>query len=535
METDCIHFKDTGYFSKIILDYLAESENLIPFYSYSPQLDSFAEVIRKKQFSEKNRKILHASLSQQYEKDGIRLKRFEQVQKNIDLLLESNTYTVTTGHQLCLFTGPLYFIYKIVSAIKLAQTLTEKFPDQNFVPIYWMATEDHDFAEINHFNFKGKRYEWNSNEKGAVGRMKTEGIAKVFESFSTALTDYSTHSSQLKDLFEKAYLKHDNLAAATRYLVNELFAEYGVIVLDGDDVSLKTIFAPIVKRELLTEFSSQYVEEQSAQLEKLYKIQVNPREINLFYLTDGDRSRIVKENGTYFINETSISFSEVEMLDELEKHPEKFSPNVLLRPVYQETILPNLAYIGGGGELAYWFQLKSTFDAVEIPLPMLILRNSVMWMDVKQTKAFDKLTIDLPQLFLEEGVLTKEWVKENSVHDLSLAKESAKNSQFFDELMQKATSIDGSLKAHVEAVQTKQQKVLANLSDKMIRAERRQQKENTDRISYLKETLFKNRGLQERQANFSEIYIKEGKGMIDKLLSRFEVPTQEFLVVKEVQ
>ncbi|MBL4710191.1 MAG: bacillithiol biosynthesis cysteine-adding enzyme BshC [Flavobacteriales bacterium] len=532
METDCIDFKDTGYFSKIILDYLAGNEALAPFYSYSPELDSFAEVIQKKHFSDENRQVLHASLLNQYERDGIKLKRVETVATNIQALAKSNTYTVTTGHQLSLFTGPLYFIYKIVSAIKLARTLTKKHPDQNFVPVYWMATEDHDFVEVNHFNFQGKRYEWNSEQKGAVGRMKTEGLASVFEVFRTELTDYSSNAEELKNLFEKAYLKHDNLAAATRFLVNELFAEYGLVIIDGDDVSLKTIFAPIVKKELLTEFSSQHVAEQSAQLEKRYKIQVNPREINLFYLSEGDRNRIVKEKGAYFVNDTSISFTEAEILEELEKHPENFSPNVLLRPVYQEAILPNLAYIGGGGELAYWFQLKSTFEAVEIPLPMMILRNSVMWMDAKQSKAFDKLDIKLQQLFLDEGVLTKKWVKQHSDHDLSLAEESKMNQQFFTELLQKAESIDVTLKAHVEAVQTKQQRALTNLSEKLIRAERRQQKEATDRIAFLKDTLFKNRGLQERQANFSEVYLREGKGMIDDLLEEFEVPTQEFLLVR---
>ena len=532
MEAEYISLKDSGYFSKIILDYLAEISDLKEFYSLSPSVENFKDAIEKKQFPEANRRVLVQSLKEQYKSDGIKLDKDKIVLSNLNELEEANTFTVTTGHQLCLFTGPLYFIYKIVSTIKLCDTLKLKYPGFNFVPVYWMATEDHDFEEVNHFYAGNRKFEWQTEQKGAVGRMKLSELESTTLEFEKSLTDYSSNSEDLNRLFRSAYSKHSTLAAATRFLVHELFRDYGVVIVDGDDQELKGLFAPIVKKELLEEFSAKEVAAQSEELSKKYKIQVNPREINFFYLTDNSRERIVKENDYYVVNDTSISFSEQEILLELEKHPERFSPNVLLRPVYQETILPNLAYIGGGGELAYWFQLKTTFEEAGIPMPMLVLRNSVTWLNEKQTKVFRKLGISNKQLFLKAGVLMKEWVKENSTLDLELNEQKREQQIFYKDLVAMATKSDASLEKHVQALAAKQLKSIEQLSEKLIRAERRKSGKAQDRVHYLKETLFLNDGLQERRLNFSEIYLKEGKKMIPKLLGAFETPTKDFLIIK---
>tara|TARA_B110000503_G_scaffold143455_1_gene244980 strand:+ start:194 stop:1813 length:1620 start_codon:yes stop_codon:yes gene_type:complete len=532
MKADCISFEESGYFSKIILDYLANSSDLQDFYSLYPSLDNFKHAIEHKNFSHENRTILGHSLKEQYKKDGLKLRQDGKVLANLNKLEIENTYTITTGHQLCLFTGPLYFIYKIVSTIKLCENLSSHYPDFNFVPVYWMATEDHDFDEANHFNVADRTFKWQTEQKGAVGRMELSEMESTTFEFEKWLTNYSTHAEELKRLFQQAYAKHKTLAAATRYLVHELFSDYGVVIVDGDDQKLKSLFAPIVKKELQEEFSAKAVEMQSQSLSSKYKIQVNPREINLFYLTDNSRERIVKENGVFVVNGTSISFTEEEILRELENHPERFSPNVLLRPVYQETILPNLAYIGGGGELAYWFQLKTTFEQAEIPMPMLVLRNSVVWLNEKQTKVFHKLGITNQQLFLAEGVLMKEWVKGNSALELELSDQKQTQNTFYQELENMATAIDPSLEKHVKALGAKQLKTIEKLSEKLIRAERRKATTAQQRISFLKDTLFQNNGLQERRLNFSEIYLSQGKGMIDDLLNSFTTQTKDFLILK---
>ncbi|MGG7036318.1 MAG: bacillithiol biosynthesis cysteine-adding enzyme BshC, partial [Flavobacterium sp.] len=386
MPTDCISYHKSGYFSNLILDYLDEKPEVNAFYNRFPNIENFnpetGQITEKqKNFNPENRAILVSALENQY----LNFQVSEKVKTNILLLSDAKTFTVTTGHQLNLFTGPLYFLYKIISTINLCSELKQAYPDYHFVPVYWMATEDHDFEEIDHFSFKNVKIKWDKESHGPVGRLSTEGLAEVFTVFSENL-GLGQNADSLKNLFEEAYLKHVNLAGATRHLANELFGSKGLIILDGDDISLKKAFAPFVKNELLQQTSFHKVSETNALLEKNYDVQVNPREINLFYLEDHLRERILFENNRYKINNTDLIFSKQEIIDLVEKNPEKFSPNVILRPLYQEVVLPNLCYIGGGGELAYWLQLKSTFEANNISFPVLLLRNSALLCTQKQTE-----------------------------------------------------------------------------------------------------------------------------------------------------
>ena len=164
----------------------------------------------------------------------------EATTENINSLENEETFTITTGHQLNLFTGPLYFLYKIISTINLTETLTEQFPNQRFVPVFWMATEDHDFEEINYFNFKEEKVTWDRPNGGAVGRFSLEGLQEVHANFSQQLGD-TKNAIFLSQLFKKAYVSHSNLADATRYIANELFKSYGLVILDADDQRLKNI------------------------------------------------------------------------------------------------------------------------------------------------------------------------------------------------------------------------------------------------------------------------------------------------------
>ncbi|MGB0892051.1 MAG: bacillithiol biosynthesis protein BshC, partial [Flavobacteriaceae bacterium] len=232
MKITHIPFQDTGFFSKTMKDYLEKDNKMKPFYNNFPDINGFKKQIEEKQssFLKENRTVLLEALKQQYKNVAIS----DKTQENINSLSLENTFTVTTGHQLNLFTGPLYFLYKIMCAVNLAEELSEKFPNQNFVPVYWMATEDHDFDEINYFNFKGKKIQWNREDGGAVGRFSTKGLENVYNKFSNQLGD-SRNAQYLKELFYKGYIEHNNLADATRYIANELFAEYGLVIVDGDD------------------------------------------------------------------------------------------------------------------------------------------------------------------------------------------------------------------------------------------------------------------------------------------------------------
>ena len=527
MPSDCISYQKSGYFTKLIVDYLDEKSELKSLYKRFPKLENFKEQIEEKQenFPLENRTILVSELEKQY----ANFKISDATKNHIKLLNNSNTFTLTTGHQLNLFTGPLYFIYKIVSTINLCKQLKKEYPNHDFVPVYWMATEDHDFEEINYFNFKNKKIQWQRESSGPVGRLSTEGLKEVLSQFSNEVGT-SENANFLKELFEKSYLNHSNLADATRYLANELFKDEGLVILDGDSIALKKTFVSYVKEELLHQTSFQKVTETANQLTN-YKIQVNPREINLFYIEDTLRERIVLENGIYKVNNTNITFTEIEILAEIENHPEKFSPNVILRPLYQEVVLPNLCYIGGGGELAYWLELKSNFDANKITYPMLLLRNSVVTITSKQAEKADKLELSYAELFANQQELFNQKTKEFSkfIIDFSEQKEALKKQ--FEALYTIANQTDKSFSGAVKAQEIKQIKGLENLEKRLLRAEKRIHKDRLQRILVLQNEIFPNQSLQERKANFSEFYLEYGDTFLKKILSELKPLDQEFKVI----
>ncbi|MCL9805744.1 bacillithiol biosynthesis cysteine-adding enzyme BshC [Flavobacterium amniphilum] len=527
MPTDCINYQNSGYFSKLIVDYLDRKPELQSLYHRFPDIGNFLSQIEEKKsnFPVENRVVLVESLLQQNKKIVLS----EDSLHNIELLKETNTFTITTGHQLNLFTGPLYFIYKIVSTINLSRQLKAKHPDYNFVPVYWMATEDHDFDEINHFTFRNTKIKWNKASSGPVGRLTTDGLDEVYTQFEKEL-GIGDNAAYLKELFRKAYLEHETLTDATRFIANELFKEEGLVIIDGDDVNLKKLFAPFVKRELTEQLSFQKVSETNEKL-KNYDIQVNPREINLFYIEDKLRERIVFEKGEYSVNNTQIKFSESEILTELENHPEKFSPNVILRPLYQEVILPNLCYIGGGGEIAYWLQLRSNFESNNITFPILLVRNSVLIASEKQVQKIDKLELSWGDLFTKQQDLINTKTKELSNLTIDFSEQKAFLRQQFTVLNDIAKKTDPSFTGAVQAQQVKQIKGLENLEKRLLKAEKRILSDQLERISLIQNELFPNQGLQERKQNFSEFYIESGALLISKLLTGLNPLEQKFSIL----
>ena len=527
MPTDCISYQESNYFSKLIVDYLDKKTETQSLYHRFPSLENFKLQLEEKgnNFNPAHRNTLAAVLEAQYRS----VNTSEATRQHIALLKEANTFTITTGHQLNLFTGPLYFLYKIVSTINLAKELKAAYPDYNFVPVYWMATEDHDFEEINYFNFKNKKIKWNKESHGPVGRLSTEGLENVFDVFSKEL-GIGDHAEYLRQLFKNAYLKQDNLADATRFLANELFREQGLVIIDADNASLKKLFVPYLKKELLEQYAFGKVTE-TAGLLKSYTVQVNPREINLFYIEDNLRERIVFENGKYIVNTTSRTFTESELLTELESHPEKFSPNVIMRPLYQEVILPNLCYIGGGGELAYWFELKSLFEASNVTFPILLLRNSALIATVKQAQKADNLQLSWSDLFTRQGELVTAKTKAFSEFTIDFTEQKNHLSQQFKNLMDMANRTDASFYGAVKAQETKQVKGLENLEKRLLKAEKRQHEEKLRRITDLQNELFPNQSLQERFANFSEFYLEFGPALNDTLLKQLKPLEQEFSVL----
>ncbi|MFT4031799.1 MAG: bacillithiol biosynthesis cysteine-adding enzyme BshC [Siphonobacter sp.] len=514
MQVSCIPLAVTRQFSSLFRDFISGKESLKPFYGEFPDLEGFKKQIERKQFDSAKRRTLVAALEKQYA--GI------QPKPDFQRLLSDKTFTVTSGHQLNIFTGPLYVIFKLVTAINLAKRLKQEFPDYEFVPVYWMATEDHDFEEINHFRLSGKTYTWHTEQKGGVGRMNPKELASLFKEIPERLP-----------VFEKAYLDHDTLADAVRYYINELFGSEGLICLDADEATLKTEFHTVIEDDVFNHTACQLVQEQSAKLEELgYKQQVMPREINFFYLQDGLRERFVPKEKGIGVNDTNLSFSTEEIRNLLEKSPEVFSPNVILRPVYQEVILPNLAYLGGPGELAYWLQLKPVFEYYQIPYPILMPRNFAMLISRATQRRIQNLDLTTEELFADETRLRRQYVERHAAYSLDIQPELEQILQALETMRDKAVKVNATLDGHIKAETQKLKNWADRLERRLFASEAQNQETAIRQLSELKAHLFPGGGLQERTDNFLNFSLAN-PAFIQELLSIFDPFEYQFYILTE--
>lgn len=509
----------TGQFSPLFLDYIRQKQETFSFYNQYPELSNFENLIKGKNFNLSKREILVSSLKGQY--DGFETDGLTMAQ--IDSLADSKTFTVTTGHQLNLFTGPLYFIYKIVATINLAEKLKQAYPDQHFVPVYWMAAEDHDFEEINYFKLEGKKYQWKSTQTGAVGDFELDDSFKAF---------FKEVDFFVPDFFKAAYQSSEKLSEAVRKYVHHLFGEKGLLVVDGNDADLKRLFIPVMEEDLVNQFPSRFASDQSSKLEDLgYKSQIYPRDINLFYMLKGIRERIEKQDSIYKVLNTDISFSEKEILKELRQHPERFSPNVVLRPLFQEMILPNLAYLGGPAEVIYWLQLKSMFDHFEVQFPAIMPRNFAVVLDKVASRKIKQLGLSDEQLF--ETVLDwkKSFVLDNAVLDFQFEQEKKSLSEIFELTGKKASELEKSLGNAFEAGKVRALKIMDQLSKKVRKAEERRQTVQIRRREEIQELLFPGGSPQERVENFMKFYL-ESPAFIDELFELFDPFDFNYMILR---
>ena len=481
---------------------------------------------QEKRFTAQQRQTLKEVLTAQYH----HIKDAPNTQ--IDSLLSPKSFTITTGHQLNLFTGPLYFLYKIIDVIKIANQWNALQDGNTYVPVYWMASEDHDFEEINHFSVNGQSIHWSSEQQGPVGRLSTEGLGQVLEVWKQHLGD-RPHAEKLQDLFAQSYVAHSNLTDATRFLVHQLFGRYGLVIVDGDDARLKQEFVPYLQREfeeqLIKKESESTVEKLNDVLETKIKPQVNPREINLFYLGNSGRQRIEKTTTGYKVVNSEIFFSKQELIKEIKYHPERFSPNALFRPIYQEIVLPNLLTVGGGSEVAYWLQLSEVFATFDLPMPMLKLRSSVLLISDKQQQKIDKLGISIADLFLPTNELINHRVRQISNIDVDLGEFKVYLDKQFDALYSLAKQTDSSFLGAVEAQEKKQKKGIDRLEKRLLKAQRKKLVDHINRLTELQQQLFPMGDLQERRINFAEFVLHYGDDFIPFLMKHIDPNEKDFM------
>lgn len=509
--------------------YTLEDAAMRPFYEHEVSIEQFKAVIEKKTFSAEKRQLLADALEVQYE--GI--KYSSSTWNNIQKLRAENSYTIITAHQPNLFTGPLYSIYKIVSTLNLVEQLEATYPEHQFVPIFWTGGEDHDFEEVNHLNLFGRKIVWEDPQGGPVGAYDAASLQPTLEEVIEVLGQ-GEFAQTLAAALRRFYTDAPNYSAAVKKFVNWIFSRYGLVIANANNAVFKRQMISIFKDELLNQTSKPIVEASAAAFEAAgFKKQAHARDINLFYLSPNRRDRIVKEGPVYKVLDTNIAFSQAEILEELEQHPERFSPNVILRPLFQETIFPNLAYIGGGGELAYWLERKTQFEHYQLPFPMLIRRCSVLWIDKNQAKKMKKLGLDNLQLFTPTEALLKEFVLKNTTAELSFADEKAALETVYQQVLNKTEQVDASMEKGVLAQQAQALKALDKLEQRLIRAEKKKNETSLEQIRKLKEKLFPKNGLQERHDNFLAFYSRYGDVFLETLKANLNPLDKKFVVIQD--
>jgi bacillithiol biosynthesis cysteine-adding enzyme BshC len=402
--------------------------------------------------------------------------------------------------------------------------------------VYYIGSEDNDLDELGTFRYNGQKFVWDAaGQKGAVGRMTTESLKPLLHDLLKQLGPPGDFCEELHQMITAAYLQHGTIAAATTYLVNELFGRFGLVVIDPDHRSLKAVFTEVMKDDLQNQTPNKIVGQQMERLANHYKTQAQPRAINLFYLKDQLRERIEQQNDGWGVINSDIHWSKDTLLGELEQYPERFSPNVILRGLFQETILPNIAFIGGGSEVAYWLQLKTVFQHFKVFYPVVFLRQSVLWITGKESKLRQQLALSIPDIFQPETELIHQFVKKNSTDDWQVDNEMKALEQLLAQLKQKAVIVDPTLRASADAALARMRHQVQVLEKKMLRAEKRKLQDRILQIAKLKDHLFPKGSLQERTENFMPFYLIYGKAFFDALMEYMAPLQQRFLVIEDHQ
>jgi bacillithiol biosynthesis cysteine-adding enzyme BshC len=490
-------------FNGIVKDYLGNQLAHLPY----PTLHSIGHIINNKKFEFRNRQVLKSVLLEQY----ARLPNGNKATKTINKLLESETFTVTTAHQPNIFLGPLYVVYKSLSAIAIASQLAQHYPAFNFIPVFYIGSEDHDLEELNHINIYKNKLQWSTTQTGAVGSMNAIGLDTVIEEINNLLPE-SVYKEELMALFKMAYNGNNTIAKATSILLNELFGKYNLLIVDANHASFKQEFVTIIKDDITNNTAFKLLQNEP-------QLQAMPRPINLFYLTDNIRQRIIKTEEGYTVNNTNIQFSNAQLLELIEKSPALFSPNVILRPLYQETILPNVVFTGGSSEVAYWLQLNKVFRHYKTPMPAVMVRDSVLVLDNSAVKKMKQWDFSFSKLFDSQETLIQQYLSKQQVFDTTAQQLNLKNELeiYFKKLNQQWPNSQSMLAAQ----KVNFFKELEQVDKKIQQVAKREHSDALIQISTFKERLFPGGMPQERIINFSVYYQLFGTQWFDYLLQYF--------------
>ncbi len=523
-----INYHNIPFFKDRDITYISNPDLFDDFISAKPTLENFEHVARHKISAYDHRSLLCDCLESQYNEREVS----NRLRTNLDLLKNKNTLTVCTAHQPSLLTGPLYYIIKILSAIQLADQLNKAYDDLDFVPIFVHGSEDHDFEEINHFHLFNKEVKWDKEASGPVGQLDKDGLSEILEQV-VQMTQSSPQGKLIAKILEYADKTSNTYGEFAYGMVHKLFDEYGLVQINMAAPDLKRTFTPIIIDDLESQNAHKLTLATIADLEKLgLNPQATPREINLFWVEKGIRQRIVFRDDKYWIHNTDRSYSIDKLKALVHESPESFSPNVILRPLYQEVVLPNVAYVGGGGEIAYWLERKRVFDHYNIPFPILVRRDSVLIFEKDKLAKWNDLGFEIDDFFKSRDSLTTLLIERNNENDsFKLNQEKESLLRIYDQVAERAERIDKSYVTAIKAITTKHLNEVDKIEQRLKRSLKSKEEVNLKRLDKLLSQLFPSNRLQERHENFMTFYSKYGQSFFTNLLELLDPLDAKFKVI----
>ncbi len=523
-----------GGFSKLFDDYISDFSKVRGFFETDfHSLQNFskhAEVVARQS---RNRAEVADVLLEQNRAVGASEKTLE----NIGLLRDEGTSAIVTGQQVGMLGGPLYTIYKTITALRLAEQLSAAFPERKFVPVFWLEGEDHDFDEVNkvavmngehtpvelEYDLKAKPSQRNA---GAVGEIEFNGSLDDFFDRLQKVLPNSEFREPLLSLLRNAYVPGSTFNRSFARLMNSMFGNSGLVFISSNDRRLKQLLAPVFLKEI-QEYPrvSQLIIRQSAELEGRYHAQIKTKAMNLFMFFKGGRYFIEPRESDFGLRGIRQYFTKEELLGIVHSTPELISPNVALRPICQDTLLPTLAYVGGPSEIAYFAQLKPVYASFGMTMPIIYPRASVTIYEQKFERILEKYQLGLMEFFGNSERVTRkvvELISEVKIDEM-FADATKRTTDLLEEMKYGLNYIDSTLMGPLEATRSKIESQLLVLKEKVVEAQERKHEIALRQVRKVAHSMTPNGTLQERVLNFSSFVNKYGPSFIERLRHDVEI------------
>lgn len=538
-----INFSDIPGHQNLFLDYLYEFENVAGFYANDfRNKENYLKIFKS---VTDNRRNLSPEISELLTRQYSQLNPSSLTQQNIKKLSDKKTLAIVTGQQLGIVGGPLYTFYKIITAIKLSRFLTERYDDYNFVPVFWLEADDHDFNEVRSvkiidegnslINIGYKEEIEEDDLKQSVGLINLDSsINDFFDKLNNSLKE-TEFKPVIFDRLKDFYKEGKSFKEAFRDLVFNYFDEYGLLIFDPQDDEVKKLLKPIFKKEI-TDFRihTEQLVQVSATLEELYHAQVKVKPVNLFLRVDEGRYSIEPVENEYRLRRKRKSFTQEQLLELVENEPDKFSPNVLLRPICQDFLFPTAFYIAGPSEISYFAQIKPLYELYNIVQPIIYPRSSATILENSIANSLEKYSVEIDDIFIDVESIKKKivnTVEESSVDEM-FAGIANQIEATFDQLKENLLDLDKTIADSSNRYRDKILSTIAELKSKAEKAQLKKYEVTLRQIDRAAVHLFPNSNLQEREINFLYFANKYGEEFLRKVFDELQINKFEHQVIK---